>query len=189
MIVRDHLYPVILAGGSGTRFWPLSRHLYPKQLLRIIGNETLIQQTMRRVLSCAKPNHVIISTNPGQADSIRVQLGEWKSELKDNYVIEPVGRNTAPAIALVAGELIRRDPEAMMLVLPADHVVRGEKAFQAAVALGIQLAEQGHLVTFGIKPTRPETGYGYIQPNRRTALAKKGKLTGYAVARFVEKPN
>ena len=105
-----------------------------------------------------EPDQVIISTNPGQAESIRVQLGEWKSDLKDNYVIEPVGRNTAPAIALVAGELVRRDPEAMMLVLPADHVVTGEKAFQAAVALGMQLADQGHLVTFGIKPTRPETG-------------------------------
>ncbi|MCW5798254.1 MAG: mannose-1-phosphate guanylyltransferase/mannose-6-phosphate isomerase [Nitrospira sp.] len=187
--MTDHLYPVILAGGSGTRFWPLSRHLYPKQLLRIIGEETLIQQTMRRVLCCARPDRVFISTNPGQADSIRVQLGEWKSDLTDNYVIEPVGRNTAPAIALVAAELLRRDPDAMMLVLPADHVVTGEKAFQAAVALGMQLAEQGRLVTFGIKPTRPETGYGYIQPNRRTTLAKKGRLTGHPVARFVEKPN
>ena len=139
MDMTEHLYPVILAGGSGTRFWPLSRHLYPKQLLRIIGDETLIQQTMRRVLACAKPDHVLISTNPGQADSIRVQLGEWKSELKDNYVVEPVGRNTAPAIALVAAELLRRDPDAMMLVLPADHVVTGQKAFQAAVALGVQL--------------------------------------------------
>jgi mannose-1-phosphate guanylyltransferase/mannose-6-phosphate isomerase len=189
MIVHEHLYPVILAGGSGTRFWPLSRHLYPKQLLRIIGSETLIQQTMRRVLACARPGRVIISTNPGQADSIRVQLNEWKAELQNNYVVEPVGRNTAPAIALVAGELLRRDPEAVMLVLPADHVVTGEKAFQSAVALGMHLADRGHLVTFGIKPTRPETGYGYIQPNRRRVLAEKGTLTGYAVARFVEKPN
>lgn len=186
---HDHLYPVILAGGSGTRFWPLSRHLYPKQLLRIIGDETLIQQTVRRVLGCADPRHVMISTNPGQADSIRVQLGEWKSDLKDNYVIEPVGRNTAPAIALVAAELLRRDPDALMLVLPADHVVTGEKAFQDAVSLGMTLALQGHLVTFGIKPIRPETGYGYIQPNRRTTLAKKGRLVGHPVARFVEKPD
>ena len=89
----------------------------------------------------------------------------------------------------VAAELLRRDPEAVMLVLPADHVVTGEKAFQAAVTLGMQLAEKGHLVAFGIKPTRPETGYGYIQPNRRTTLAKKGRLTGHPVARFVEKPN
>ena len=189
MPMSAHLYPVILAGGSGTRFWPLSRHLYPKQLLRIIGDETLIQQTMRRVLGCASANHVLISTNPGQADSIRVQLAQWKDELKDNYVVEPLGRNTAPAIALVAAELLRRDPEAVMLVLPADHVVRGEKAFQAAVELGVRLAQQGYLVTFGIKPIRPETGYGYIQPHRRTTLDKRGKLAGHPVARFVEKPN
>ncbi|MFO0733473.1 MAG: mannose-1-phosphate guanylyltransferase/mannose-6-phosphate isomerase [Nitrospiraceae bacterium] len=185
----SHLYPVILAGGSGTRFWPLSRHLYPKQLLRIIGNETLIQQTMRRVLACASADRVLISTNPGQADSIRVQLSHWKDQLKDNYVVEPLGRNTAPAIALAAAELVRRDPEAVMVVLPADHVVRGEKAFIAAVELAARLAKQDYLVTFGIKPIRPETGYGYIQPNRRSALAKRGKLVGHPVARFVEKPN
>ncbi len=185
----SHLYPVILAGGSGTRFWPLSRHLYPKQLLRIIGDETLIQQTMRRVLACASADHVLISTNPGQADSIRVQLSQWKDELKDNYVVEPLGRNTAPAIALAAAELVRRDPEAVMVVLPADHVVRGEKAFTAAVDLAARLAGEGYLVTFGIKPIRPETGYGYIQPNRRSSLAKRGKLSGHPVARFVEKPN
>src|SRR4249919_2091666 len=161
---EHHLYSVILAGGSGTRFWPLSRHLYPKQLLRIMGEETLIQQTMRRVLGCSTADRVMISTNPAQADSIRVQLAEWKNALKDNFVIEPEGRNTAPAIALVALELVRRDPEAIMAVLPADHVIKGEKRFQAAVALGAELAAKGHLVTFGIKPTRPETGYGYIQP-------------------------
>jgi mannose-1-phosphate guanylyltransferase/mannose-6-phosphate isomerase len=184
-----HLYPVILAGGSGTRFWPLSRHLYPKQLLRIIGEETLIQQTMRRVLICAPAQHVLVSTNPGQADSIRVQLAQWKDALKDNYVVEPMGRNTAPAIALAAAELVRRDPDAVMLVLPADHVVRGEAAFRAAVELGVRLADDGYLVTFGIKPIRPETGYGYIQPNRKATLAKRGRLAGHPVGRFVEKPN
>lgn len=184
-----HLYPVILAGGSGTRFWPLSRHLYPKQLLRIIGEETLIQQTMRRVLGCAAAGRVMISTNPAQADSIRVQLGEWKDALKDNFVIEPEGRNTAPAIALVALELVRRDPQATMVVLPADHVITGEKRFQAAVALGADLAAKGYLVTFGIKPTRPETGYGYIQPKEQVRLASKGKLVGHPVKRFVEKPD
>lgn len=186
---NDHLYPVILAGGSGTRFWPLSRHLYPKQLLRIIGEATLIQQTMRRVLGCAEADRVMISTNPAQADSIRTQLGEWKDALKDNFVIEPEGRNTAPAIALVALELIRRDPEAIMVVLPADHVVKGERRFQAAVALGAELAAKGYLVTFGVKPTRPETGYGYIQPKRLVRLATRGKLVGHPVQRFVEKPN
>lgn len=186
---RPHLYPVILAGGSGTRFWPLSRHLYPKQLLRIIGEETLIQQTMRRVLGCAPPDRVLISTNAAQADSIRFQLGQWKDALRENFVIEPEGRNTAPAIALAALELVRRDQEAVMLVLPADHVIKGDRRFQAAVGLGSELAAEGYLVTFGIRPVRPETGYGYIQPNARVRLAKRHGLTGHPVARFVEKPD
>jgi len=167
---NSHLYAVILAGGSGTRFWPLSRHLYPKQLLRILGDKTLIQQTMDRVLPCVPAGRILISTNPVQADSIRFQLGEWKEELSHNFVIEPEARNTAPAIALAAIELIKRDPEAVMLVLPADHVIKGDKKFQAAVALGAELATEGYLITFGIKPVRPETGYGYIQPNRRARL-------------------
>jgi mannose-1-phosphate guanylyltransferase / mannose-6-phosphate isomerase len=184
-----HLYPVIMAGGSGTRFWPLSRQLFPKQLLRIIGNETLIQQTMRRVVSGAPSDRVMISTNPAQAESIRVQLSEWKDALSDNFVLEPEGRNTAPAIALVALELVRRDPDAIMLVVPADHIVKGRRDFDAAVSLASKLAAQELLVTFGIKPIRPETGYGYIKPNRKATLAKQGKLTGYRVGRFVEKPN
>lgn len=187
--MNNHLYAVILAGGSGTRFWPLSRHLYPKQLLRIMGEETLIQQTVRRVLRCAPASRVLISTNPAQADSIRFQLNEWKDELRDNFVIEPEGRNTAPAIALAATELVRRDPEAIMLVLPADHIVSGNRRFQAAVALGTELAAEGLLVTFGIRPIRPETGYGYIQPNVGARLAQRRGLTGYPVARFVEKPD
>ena len=184
-----HLYPVIMAGGSGTRFWPLSRQLFPKQLLRIIGEETLIQQTMRRVVNRTPPDRVMISTNPAQAESIRVQLREWKDALRDNFVLEPEGRNTAPAIALVALELVRRDPDAVMLVVPADHIVNGQKDFDAAVSLASMLAENGLLVTFGIKPIRPETGYGYIKPNRKIILAKQGKLKGHPVGRFVEKPN
>jgi len=187
--LQNHLYPVIMAGGSGTRFWPLSRQLFPKQLLRIMGDETLIQQTMRRVVCASTPNRVIISTNPAQAESIRVQLNEWKDALTDNFVLEPEGRNTAPAIALVALELLRRDPDAIMVVVPADHIVKGQRDFDAAVSLASNLAAQGLLVTFGIQPIRPETGYGYIKPNRKTILAKQGKLKGHPVARFVEKPN
>jgi len=183
------VYPVIMAGGSGTRFWPLSRQLFPKQLLKIIGDETLIQQTMRRVVTGAPPERVMISTNPAQAESIRVQLSEWKDALKDNFVLEPEGRNTAPAIALVALHLLRRDPDAIMLVVPADHIVKGQKDFNAAVSLAAELAHRGLLVTFGIKPLRPETGYGYIKPDGRTILGKQGKLKGYRVGRFVEKPN
>ncbi len=187
--MTKHLYAVILAGGSGTRFWPLSRHLYPKQLLRIMGGETLIQQTMRRVLRCVTADRVFLSTNVAQADSIRFQLNEWKEELRDNFLIEPEGRNTAPAIALAAAHLARRDPDAVMVVLPADHVVKEEKRFRAAVALASEMAEDGYLVTFGVKPLRAETGYGYIQPNRRARLGVHGKLCGYRVARFVEKPD
>jgi len=186
---NPHLYAVVLAGGSGTRFWPLSRHLYPKQLLRILGNTTLIQQTMHRVLRCVPASQVLISTNPAQADSIRFQLGEWKDDLKHNFVIEPEARNTAPAIALAAIELVRRDPQAVMLILPADHVIKGDRKFQAAVALGAKLATGGYLITLGVKPVRPETAYGYIQPNLRARLASRGGLNGYPVARFVEKPD
>jgi len=186
---KTTVYPVIMAGGSGTRFWPLSRQLFPKQLLKIIGDETLIQQTMRRVVNATPPEHVMISTNPGQAESIRVQLSEWKDALKDNFVLEPEGRNTAPAIALVALELVRRDPHAVMLVVPADHIVKGQRDFDQAVALAASLALDGVLVTFGIKPIRPETGYGYIKPAKQTVLAKRGTLKGHPVARFVEKPN
>ena len=189
MSKQPNIYPVIMAGGSGTRFWPLSRHLFPKQLLRIIGEDTLIQQTMRRVVSAIPPERVIISTNPAQAESIRVQLHEWKDAVKDNFVLEPEGRNTAPAIALVALEILRRDPQAIMLVVPADHIVTGQRAFDASVLIAAELAEQGHLVTFGIKPIRPETGYGYIKPNKKVTLHKRGSLRGHPVSRFVEKPN
>lgn len=186
---KPTVYPVIMAGGSGTRFWPLSRQLFPKQLLKIIGDETLIQQTMRRVVTGAPAERVMISTNPAQAESIRVQLSGWKDALKDNFVLEPEGRNTAPAIALVALALVRRDPEAVMLVVPADHIVKGQKDFDAAVVLAAELAQQGLLVTFGIKPIRPETGYGYIKPDGKRVLAKRGSLKGYCVGRFVEKPD
>jgi len=144
---------------------------------------------MRRVVHEAPAERVMISTNPAQAESIRIQLGEWKDALKDNFVLEPEGRNTAPAIALVALELIRRDPEAVMLVVPADHIVKGQQDFNAAVELASRLAMQGYLVTFGIKPIRPETGYGYIRPNKKMTLLKEGKLKGHPVSRFVEKPD
>jgi mannose-1-phosphate guanylyltransferase / mannose-6-phosphate isomerase len=187
--LEPSLYPVIMAGGSGTRFWPLSRHFFPKQLLRIGGDETLIQQTMRRVVGCAPPEHVLISTNGSQAELIKGQLSDWKDALQHNFVLEPEGRNTAPAIALAALEVMRRDPEGLMLVVPADHIVTGQRDFEAAVDLAARLAAEGYLVTFGIKPIRPETGYGYIRPDTKQALGKRGALAGYPVRQFVEKPD
>lgn len=183
------LYPVIMAGGSGTRFWPLSRHLFPKQLLRISGEYTLIQQTMRRVIGCAPAANVLISTNAAQADLIRSQLVDWKEDLANGFLLEPEGRNTAPAIALAALEVLTRDPDGLMLVVPADHVVTGQRDFQVAVRLASQLAAEGYLVTFGIKPIRPETGYGYIKPKGNALLGRQGKLRGYLVQQFVEKPS
>lgn len=189
MARKSILYPVIMAGGSGTRFWPLSRHLFPKQLLRISGEYTLIQQTMRRVIGCAPPANVLISTNAAQADLIRAQLADWKEDLTNGFLLEPEGRNTAPAIALAALEVLTRDPDGLMLVVPADHVVTGKRDFETAVRLASQLAAKGYLVTFGIKPIRPETGYGYIKPKGNALLGKHGKLRGYLVQQFVEKPN
>ena len=188
-MMQAHLYAVILAGGSGTRFWPMSRERFPKQLLQIIGEETLIQQTVRRVLKSVHVNQICVVTNHFQAESIKLQLSEWKDDLANNFVLEPEGRNTAPAIGLAALRLIRRDPDATMLVLPADHVIHGDAKFKNAISLGYQLAQKGNLVTFGIQPSKPETGYGYIQPNRRARLGKQGRLSGYKVARFVEKPD
>lgn len=188
-LLSSDLYPVIMAGGSGTRFWPLSRHLFPKQLLRIGGDDTLIQQTFRRVSGCAPPRQILISTNDSQADLIKAQLSAWKDELQGNYVLEPDGRNTAPAIALAALEVIRRSPDGLMLVVPADHIVTGQKAFEAAVTLAAKLAAQGYLVTFGIKPIRPETGYGYIRPDGKAVLGRSGTLRGFRVAAFIEKPD
>ena len=187
--MNDHVYGVILAGGSGTRFWPLSRERFPKQLLRIIGEGTLLQQTFERLMQRISPKHMMIVTNDIQAEPIRLQLNEWKDDLDDNIILEPQGRNTAPAIALTALELMHRDPEAVMVVVPADHVVKDAKKFMKAVQFATKLAEQGYLVTFGIHPSRPEAGYGYIQPNKRKRLASQGAFVGYSVARFVEKPN
>ncbi|MCA9470804.1 MAG: mannose-1-phosphate guanylyltransferase/mannose-6-phosphate isomerase [Nitrospirales bacterium] len=183
------VYGVILAGGSGTRFWPLSRERFPKQLLRIMGEETLIQQTVRRLLRFMTADRIMVVTNETQAESILLQLVEWKDALSANLIAEPKGRNTAPAIGLAALRLLRRDPDGVMIVLPADHVITQPAKFQQAVNLGAQLAAEGNLVTFGIKPSRPETGYGYIQPQRRSRVGSRGKLTGYRVARFVEKPH
>lgn len=187
--MNPHVYGVILAGGSGTRFWPLSRERFPKQLLRILGEGTLLQQTFERLLQNIPATRMAIVTNAVQAESIKLQLNQWKDDIAGNVILEPEGRNTAPAIALAALQLIHQDPEAVMVVVPADHVVKASKKFMRAVQFASELAMGGHLVTFGIQPTRPETGYGYIQPLKRMRVGAKGPFIGYSVARFVEKPN
>ena len=190
--MNKHLYGVILAGGSGTRFWPLSRELYPKQVLRILGDRTMIQETVQRALRCIPVTRIVIVTNSTRADLIKLQVRQWwndsDSDIEESIIIEPEERNTAPAIAMTAATLVQRDPSAIMLVLPADHVIKGVRKFREVVKLGTKLAEDGYLVTFGVQPTAPETGYGYIEPDVRQLLKTQGLLKGYRVKRFIEKP-
>jgi mannose-1-phosphate guanylyltransferase/mannose-6-phosphate isomerase len=179
------LIPVILSGGSGTRLWPLSRELYPKQLLPLIGENTMLQETAVRIAGIDGEAAPIVVCNESHRFTVAQQLRDI-AVTPEAIVLEPVGRNTAPAVAVAAllalsghnGE--KGDP--LLLVLPADHVIRDVGAFQAAVRLGLESATAGNLVTFGIVPDRPETGYGYI---RRT----DGDGPAFPVAQFVEKPD
>jgi len=172
--------PVIMAGGSGTRLWPLSRGNYPKQFLALTGDTTMLQQTLLRLKGLAHQAPLLICNEDHRfiaAEQVR-QLGVAGASI----LLEPVGRNTAPAIALAALQAIATNPDAVLLVLAADHVIEDEAAFQAAVQQAQPLAASGKLVTFGIVPTAPETGYGYI---RRGVSAG----SAYQVDAFVEKPN
>ncbi len=169
--------PVILSGGSGTRLWPLSRELYPKQLLKLVGNHTMLQDTVLR-LGGLKAGAPVVVCNDSHRFLVAEQLRLLGIKPRA-IVLEPVGRNTAPAIALAA---FAADPDALLLVLPADHVIRDVAAFQAAIALAVPAAQAGRLVTFGIVPGAPETGYGYIRRG-----APQG--SAYAIAQFVEKPD
>lgn len=175
------LLPVIIAGGAGSRLWPLSRQLNPKQLLKLCGDSTLLQQTLSRLAGLEMASPVIICNEDHRfmvAEQLR-QLGVSNASI----ILEPYGRNTAPAVALAALHALGNGQDPVLLVLAADHFIADQRAFQLAVMAGAPLASEGQLVTFGIVPTHAETGYGYIQ--RGAALPGQG----YAVARFVEKPD
>ena len=176
--------PVVLSGGSGTRLWPLSREKYPKQLLPLIGEDSLLQATVRRVegiadVQLAAP--MVVSNEEYRfviAEQLRL-MGKPGS-----IVLEPIGRNTAPALTLAALAAMREGADPILLVMPADHVILDVPAFQAVVRQGAALADEGIVVTFGIAPDSPETGYGYIQTG--SAL---GKGNACKIGRFVEKPD
>ncbi len=177
------LHAVILAGGSGTRFWPLSRRQRPKQFLQLAGERSLIQQTYDRLQGIADAR-VYVVTSSALAAGVREQLPELPAE---NVIVEPEPKDTAIAIGLAAGLIGAKDSEAILAVLPADHVIRPAEQFRTAVLEAAAVAGSGEIVTFGIPAREPRTGYGYIQ--RGAALDHSGALSGYRVEAFKEKPD
>jgi mannose-1-phosphate guanylyltransferase len=178
---NSNFYPVILAGGRGTRFWPLSRKKRAKQLLALDGKQTMIQQTVTRLLPLAPPKQFWIITNDDLRPAILKQLPKLP---KTQVLAEPLGRNTAPAIGLAAFILLREHPDAVIGMFPSDHVIADEESYRATIERGAQLAAAGeNIVVLGIRPNRAETGYGYIEAG---TLFEGDALR---VRRFTEKPN
>jgi mannose-1-phosphate guanylyltransferase len=175
------VHAVILAGGSGTRFWPASRRSRPKQLLALAGraDEPLIAATVRRLEPLVPGERVWIATGAGLVDATAAALPQVP---RPHLLAEPVARNTAPCIGWASATIAREDPDAVVAVLPADHFIGDEPAFREVVARALRAAEDGWLTTVGIEPTRPETGYGYIEVGETVAEGVR------AVSRFVEKP-
>jgi mannose-1-phosphate guanylyltransferase/mannose-6-phosphate isomerase len=172
------VYAVILAGGSGSRLWPLSRQQLPKQFLSLDGDDSLLQTTINRLSPIVDADHVLIVTQEGHAK------GEaYHALLPYKTLFEPVGRNTAPAIALAATYLTLNGDDPTMVVLPADHIIKEEDRFQMHLATAIEAARDGKLITFGIRPTRPDTGFGYIK------ASASSRHEVFAVERFAEKPD
>ena len=177
--MKATLQPVLLSGGSGTRLWPLSREAYPKQFLPLAGDDTMLQATWQRVAGLADAAPIVVAGEDHRflvAEQLR-QIGAPTPAI----LLEPIGRNTAPAIAAAALQALRDGDDPLLLVLPSDHVVRDADAFRAAVRAAMPAAEQGALVTFGIMPDAPETGFGYIEAERGEGVQR--------VLRFVEKPD
>ena len=181
-------YAVILAGGSGRRFWPLSRDSRPKQLLQLFGGTTLLEQALHRLDGLVPRENILILTNREQESEVRAILGE--AVPAENILAEPAKRDTAPAIALGIGWVAARDANAVMMVLPADQLIRDESAFRSCMAGAVKVAQESQaLVTIGIKPTWACPSYGYIERGRRTQIAGAEDTVVYEVSRFREKPN
>src|ERR1700722_464731 len=176
--------PVILSGGSGTRLWPMSRTHYPKQFLPLVGDNSLLQQAALRVGGASGVSAPLVIANEEHRFLIAEQLREIDATPRV-LLLEPVGRNPAPAVCVAALRLAEQDPAALMLVTPSDHRIDDVPAFLAAVERAAAAARAGFLVTFGVTPERAETGYGYIERGKKLADIEGA----FAVARFVEKPD
>jgi mannose-1-phosphate guanylyltransferase len=180
-----HAYAVILAGGRGTRFWPRSRTRTPKQLLNIIGADTMLQQTAARLSPTFSPGNLWFVTNEDQAAEVRKQLPRVA---KNHVLAEPIGRNTAAAIGLAAIHLRHQHGDAVMAILPADHYIAQCAKYRALVQSALRIAtEPGQMAVLGIPPTRPETGFGYIERGKTAHRARK--VLVYDVRQFTEKPS
>lgn len=182
--IGKHYYAVILAGGSGTRFWPLSRHRKPKQFLNITGEDCLFEKTVKRILPKFPPKNIYVVTNKLYRKDILRYARAFHIPSR-NILFEPKGKNTAPAILWAAHLIHCKDPEAVMAVLPSDHLILNNQSFLKIVDEALGLAKQQYLVTLGITPTRPDTGYGYLE-TKKVRLNNKHILQ---VKRFTEKPN
>ena len=181
------IYPVIMAGGSGTRFWPLSRKDRPKQFLPLAGDEPLLAATVTRLPPLAKAKETFVVCGPAHAAAARRMLPKLPEQ---NFIVEPCARNTAPCVGLAALHVARKDPRGVIVMLPADHHISRPAAFRDALASAADLAQRGSVATIGIKPSRPETGYGYLKIGPRLAArGRKGKGAAHKVERFVEKPD
>ena len=181
------LHPVIMAGGSGTRFWPRSRRLCPKQLIEIVGQGTMVQQTVGRLRPYVPAEDFLIVTNTDQAQAMREQLPEFASE---QIVGEPCGRDTSACIGLAAFMLRKRDPDAVMAVCAADHIISPTDEFFRCIKEAARLAtERKVLVTFGVKPDHPSELYGYIQRGDPIAVVEGGSINAFNLKEFKEKPD
>ncbi len=179
-------YAVIMAGGSGTRFWPKSTKALPKQFLNLFGENTMIQETVERLKGEIEPANVLVVTNDSYVSIVEAQLPNVR---KDHIIGEPVAKNTAPCVAAAAAIMNKLDPDSVMVVLPADHQITNDKAFLKILNTAVETAKsENSLVTIGIEPNRPETGYGYICYEKNSELKKAGNPV-YSVKNFTEKPN